>query len=76
MWRPWYFDQLEDPGGAVWVWSIVQEACGLPDPEEFSSFNATWTPEQVATFTRYVQSAERLAATTVLNAGGTMKSTS
>jgi hypothetical protein len=55
------------------VWSIVQEARGLPDPEEFSSFNATWTPEQVATFTRYVQSAERLAATTVLNAGGTMR---
>lgn len=73
LWRPWYLETLDNLGGAVWVWSITQAACALPDPVGFPAFEVAWTPEQVAMLTRYAQTAERLTATSVLNDGGTIK---
>lgn len=73
LWRPWYLDQLESPDGAIWVWSLVQNACALPDPAAFPRFAVRWSPETSAMTSRYLAIVERLLATNVMNAGASIK---
>ena len=72
LWRPWYLGELDRPDGAVWVWSIVQNACGIPDPAAFRPIEVAWPPAAAETLARYVTVAERLVATTVMNAGASI----
>jgi hypothetical protein len=72
-WPPWYLSRLEQIEGAMWVWPVVQEVCELPNPAAFPWFDLHLESSEWAMLERYVSTADRLIATTVMNSGAALR---
>lgn len=73
LWRPWYFGRLDRPEGITWVWPIVQHACDVPPPFRFPELDATWSCEETATLSRYLDVVDKLLDSRVMNENSSLK---